>query len=78
MMANKAKETKKLLEDLQVAQEDLQTKEDELNELEDNLTRKQKQHTRTEFNNSLFFVRSAGGVWSEAHRWLFVWFLPMK
>ena len=33
MMANKAKETKKLLEELQVIQEDLQKKEDELTEL---------------------------------------------
>ena len=47
MIADKAKETKKLLEELQVTQEDLQKKEDELTELEENLNTKQKQLLRT-------------------------------
>ena len=48
MMANKAKETKKLLGELQVIQEDLQKKEDELTELEENLNTKQKQLIKTQ------------------------------
>ena len=48
MMANKAKETKKLLGELQVIQEDLQKKEDELIELEENLNTKQKQLLKTQ------------------------------
>ena len=47
MIADKAKETKKLLEELQVIQDDLQKKEDELTELEENLNTKQKQLLRT-------------------------------
>ena len=49
-MANKAKETKKLLAELQKTQEDLQIKEDELMALEGSLTKKQKQllHTQEE------------------------------
>ena len=47
MIADKAKETKKLLKELQVTQEDLQKKEDELTELEENLNTKQKQLLRT-------------------------------
>ena len=42
MMANKAKETKKLLAELQLIQEDLQNQEDKLTELEENLNTKQK------------------------------------
>ena len=48
MMANKAKETKKLLEELQVIQDNLQKKEDELIELEENLNTKQKQLLKTQ------------------------------
>ena len=48
MMANKAKETKKLLGELQVIQEELQKKEDELTELEENLSTKQKQLLKTQ------------------------------
>ena len=48
MMANKAKETKKLLGELQVIQEDLLKKEDELTELEENLSIKQKQLLKTQ------------------------------
>lgn len=47
-MAKKAKETKKLLGELQLAQEDLQTKEDALTDLEENLTKKQKQLIQTQ------------------------------
>ncbi len=48
MMANKAKETKKLLEELQAIQDHLQKKEDELIELEENLNTKQKQLLKTQ------------------------------
>ena len=48
MLANKAKETKKLLEELQLIQEDLQKKEDELTELEENLNTKQKELLKTQ------------------------------
>ena len=47
-MANKAKETKKLLGELQEIQEDLQKKEDELTQLEENLNTKQKQLLKTQ------------------------------
>lgn len=47
-MAKKAKETKKLLGELQLVQEDLQIKEDELNALEQNLSKKQKQLIQTQ------------------------------